>query len=74
MSQYNVGDKVRIVNKRNPWWNMEGKMDKHCGKVMTIRNIVNHSFGSVYFLEEDQSENCGVGWAWASEDFERLVK
>ena len=61
---YQVGDKVRIANKRGPHWNDEGKMDKWMGKIMTIRDI-NDMF---YRMEEDKDEHLG-GWYWLEEDF-----
>lgn len=59
--KFKVGDKVRIVDK----WvagcseNIEGKMDKWLGKVMTVRAIEN----GCYRMEEDSNEYCG-GWYW----------
>ena len=61
MAKYEVGDKVRIVNHRTSYMNMDGKMDKWLGKTMTIRKF--SAIGS-YSMEEDKHENHEHGWAW----------
>lgn len=61
MAKYKVGDKVRIVNRRNILMNRHGEMDKWLGKTMTIRKVY---IDDVYFMEEDKNEHCGYGWAW----------
>lgn len=59
--KYEVGDKVKIVDKWNKDTNetMFGDMDKYLGTVMTIRSI--DSDGD-YRMEDDKYE-CG-GWYW----------
>lgn len=69
MKYYRVGDKVRIVNHRNAWWNWRGEMDKWMGKVMTVRT----ANGDHYEMEEDKHENGGIGWGWESDDFAELI-
>lgn len=64
MSKFNVGDKVRIRSDRGDGWNFDGKMDKWCGKVMTIREII----GCFYSMEEDTLEHNGMGWRWSDDD------
>lgn len=44
--KYKVGDKVRIIDKRNSLMNCLGKMDCWLGKVMTIEKV----------FDEDRSE------------------
>jgi hypothetical protein len=56
---FNVGDKVKIINHRNWWWNIEGEMDKYMNKVLTIGECECES----YTMKE-----CPT-WAWAVEDF-----
>lgn len=65
MGKYNVGDKVRIISKRGVAWNYDGEMDKYCGTVMTIREVI----GDLYQMEEDKNENNGMGWYWSDRDF-----
>ena len=67
--KYRVGDKVRIVNHRNSWWNWEGRMDKWMGKIMTIRKVTS----IFYEMEEDKMENNGTGWGWKDDDFTELI-
>ena len=64
MARFNVGDKVRIRSTRGNGWNTAGKMDKWCGKVMTIRK----NCSDWYFMEEDKLENGGTGWCWSDDD------
>ena len=73
MSKFNVGDKVKIVDKWNEhtYQNRDGEMDKWLGKVMTIREIT--PWGS-YFMEEDETEHCGTGWLWNDACIEGLAK
>lgn len=59
--EYKVGDKVRIINHRNWYWNCEGEMDQYMGKVMTIKRIAGND---TYFMEEAPQ------WAWGKKDFE----
>ena len=59
--EYKVGDKVRIINHRNWYWNCEGGMDQYMGKVMTIKRIAGND---AYFMEEAPQ------WAWGKKDFE----
>lgn len=63
--RFEVGQKV-IVAKKGTSWNMDGKMDKWLGRVMTIgcKNM------DSYHMEEDQDENDGIGWWWSDEDLE----
>lgn len=62
---FNVGDKVKIVDHRNWHWNDDGNMDHWMGKIMTIRTCES----GTYHMTEDQSEHCGCGWYWDSDDF-----
>ena len=73
MEKYKVGDKVRIVDK----WkygccqNLEGKMDKWLGKVMTIRTCI---YPSAWQMEEDKEENQGTGWYWTAQSIAGLAE
>lgn len=67
--EYKVGDKVRIVTKRNGHWNSNGEMDHWMGKVMTIRAV-----GIGYEMEEDRNENGGTGWGWRENDFAEKIE
>ena len=67
MAKFNVGDKV-VVARKGENWNLEGKMDKWLGKVMTIREV----YGSAsYQMVEDEGEYYG-GWAWHEEDLDPI--
>lgn len=66
---YKVGDRVRIVNQRNRWWDADGRMDKRRGEVMTIQQKMYTPMGIMYFMVEDECENNGRGWAWSARDF-----
>lgn len=68
--KYKVGDKVRIVSKWGVgcYQNSFGQMDKHLGKVMTIKEV--HS--DFYRMVEDQEE-CACGWNWFEPAIECLV-
>lgn len=61
--KYKVGDKVRIVSKKNDGlWNAEGKMDKWLGKEMTIRSVGQND----YHMVEDRPERpIQGGWYWS---------
>lgn len=74
MAKYNVGDKVLIRATRGECWNPEGKMDKYCNTVMTIR--CNNKWGSdgLYGMEEDKEENDGGGWCWCDDDIVEKVE
>lgn len=63
--RFEVGDKV-IVARKGIGWNMDGKMDKWLGKVMTI----GYKGMDFYNMEEDQGENDDRGWCWDDEDLE----
>lgn len=65
MMRFKVGDKVLVAHK-GATWNMDGKMDKWLGRVMTIR----YRDEDGYRMEEDQNENDGDGWWWSDEDLE----
>lgn len=73
MGKYNIGDKVRIIDKwdGNHGQNVHGKMDKWLGKVMTIREVEISCYGDddVYYMDEDRGEVCGRGWPW----YERFI-
>lgn len=65
-----VGDKVRIVDHRNLWWNCSGEMDHWMGKTMTIRKISNGNID----MKEDVNENNNIGWGWNVEDIAEVIK
>lgn len=78
-----VGDKVQIVKDYDrsfmgcirDGWNVDGKMDKWLGKVMTIRKLESGSFGGAYVrMEEDKNEHMGYGWMWSSNMIENKVE
>lgn len=69
MSKYNIGDKVRIVNKRGMGWNCDGLMDRYCGKVLTIMDVEEFDdSGSLYTMFE-----CPA-WSWSDEDIAEVVE
>lgn len=55
--KYNVGDKVRIIDKRNSLMNCLGKMDCWLGKIMTIEKVYDEA--RCYRMKED-----GQLWFW----------
>lgn len=55
--KYKVGDKVRIIDKRNSLMNCFGKMDCWLGKVMTIEKVCDEDY--CYRMKED-----GQLWFW----------
>lgn len=69
MSKYNVGDQVRIVNKRGWGWNSDGEMDKFMGKVLTISKVEDYGEinDALYTMEECPE------WAWSVSDIAELV-
>lgn len=69
--EFKVGDKVKIVEHRNAWWNFSGKMDRWMGKTMTVRKA--DPACDSYRMEEDKNENGSNGWSWDAKDFEKLV-
>lgn len=74
MEKYQVGDKVRIVDKWKDgcYQNLHGKMDKWLGKVMTIRK---HSgYTEVWQMEEDKKEHRGDGWYWTEQSIAGLAE
>lgn len=72
---YKVGDKVRIVDHWNDgcYQNLEGKMDKWLGKVMTIREVIDGT--GLYRMKEDQNDQGrSVGWCWSNECIASLAE
>lgn len=66
MSKYKIGDRVRIVKRRTEGnWNLEGKMDKWLGTVMTVRREL---WQDTYEMKED-----GGQWRWSADMIEGLV-
>ena len=62
MMQYQVGDRVRIVDEwppRGAFQNREGLMDKYLGTVMTIQRV-NKGY---YTMKEDDHDDCRK-WQW----------
>lgn len=55
--KYKVGDKVRIIDKRNSLMNCQGKMDCWLGKIMTIEKVYDED--RCYRMKED-----GQLWFW----------
>lgn len=70
--KYNVGDRVRIVDKwvKGACVNSNGKMDKWLGSTMTIRTVFTDT---LYFMVEDKAENKGKGWLWSDNEIEGLA-
>lgn len=70
--KYNVGDRVRIVDKwaKGACVNFNGEMDKWLGSTMTIRKVVTDT---LYFMVEDKAENNGKGWLWSDSEIEGLA-
>lgn len=69
--KYKVGDKVRIVSEwgRGCFPNLDGKMDKWLGKVMTVR----YAGSSIYRMVEDTEDNEMHGWFWTENCIEELA-
>lgn len=68
--KYKVGDKVRIVKKKNgACWDPYNEMDKWLGEIMTIRYVCNR----YYKMEEDISEHNGSGWTWHEDMIQGLA-
>lgn len=63
--KYKVGDKVRIkpleVLIDNPQLNEKGLMNKYCGQIAKIIEIIE---GGVYKLDIDKECRHGLGWFW----------
>jgi hypothetical protein len=49
---FNVGDKVRLVNRRPTAWNQLGKMDKFLGEVVTIKSF-HDQFNDLFTIKEE---------------------
>ncbi len=67
--KYEVGDKVKIVDKWTNKTDENRDMDKWLGKVMTIRRTTRNNLsesGIGYLMEEDKYEFGGIGWNWNS--------
>lgn len=64
--KYKVGDKVRVkvFDKRPPYWNSEGEMDHLMGKVATIEEVIDDDRYSIY------DKSCGHSWCIHATDFE----
>lgn len=67
--KYKVGDKVRIISKKNRAWNRKcvSNMEKWLGKVMTIRTINRDSYNMV------EDKDTFGGWLWVEEVIEGLA-
>ena len=59
---FEVGEKVRVVNKRGEHWNQDGLMDRYMGKTVTIAQTGD------YKIKEDKGR-----WFWQESDFEKVV-
>lgn len=72
--KYEVGDLVRIVPVRTgPNWNDKGRMDKWCGKLMTVRAVDEWTPNNPsYKMWEDREEH-GGGWFWNNHMIEGAV-
>ena len=68
--KYKVGEKVVIKANLDDCMNVNPKMNKHCGKVMTIKEIT----GTSYKMQEDEGEQMGGGWYWSEEMIEGIAK
>ena len=70
--KFKVGDKVIVksFSKRPVHWNPDGKMDEWIGKIVTIRS----GYEVSYSIEEDKTENEGIGWRWKESDFLPIPK
>lgn len=65
MLQYQVGDRVRIVDewpRYGAFQNREGLMDKYLGTVMTIERVNNYSYG--YYTMEEDGQDGHRKWQW----------
>jgi len=65
------GDRVRIVDHWNSrcCQNTDGRMDHWLGTVMTVWKC----FWARVDMEEDRSENDGLGWVWNAYCIEEIV-
>lgn len=69
-----VGDKVKLKNRRGIGWNVDGKMDKYIGKIVTVSG--EGSVGYSFSIKEDDGRCLsGLGrWRFSLEDIEYVVK
>lgn len=65
-----VGDKVKLKNRRGKRWNLDGKMDKYIGKIVTVSDII---LGNSFTIKEDDGRGF-PRWVFNSEDIEYVVK
>lgn len=64
--KYKAGDRVRVkvFEKRPPYWNSEGEMDHLMGKVATIKEVIDDDRCRIY------DKICGCSWVIHATDFE----
>lgn len=69
---HKVGDKVRIseATRTHSYRNLDGKMDKYIGTIMTIRAVD----GDCYKMVEDSDECLCNGWSWYEETVKPTCK
>lgn len=65
-----AGDKVKLKNRRGKGWNLDGKMDKYIGKIVTVSYI---TLGNGFTIKEDDGRGF-PRWMFQLEDIEYVVK
>ncbi len=66
-----AGDKVKLKNRRGRTWNLDGKMDKYIGKIVTVSYI---TLGNGFTIKEDDDRGLFPRWVFQLEDIEYVVK
>lgn len=66
-----AGDKVKLKNRRGKGWNLDGKMDKYIGKIVTVSYI---TLGNGFTIKEDDGRGLFPRWVFCLEDIEYVVK
>ncbi len=63
---------VKLKNKRGNYWNVEGKMDRYIGRIVTISKISSEDGGDWFQIIQDlgDSENT---WIFGIEDIQEVV-
>jgi len=70
MGKFKVGDKVKLKNVRGVTWNLEGKMDKYKGKIVTISKIDGANFE---ISEDDRNDRLFGKWEFEASDIESIA-
>lgn len=65
-----VGDKVRLKNERGFYWDMFGDMDRYCGRVVTISEIVSQT--NRFHIEQD-ADDISCNWSFTVDDIAEVL-